>query len=127
MAINDNWPCPWPWTTNIGTVGTCGHGALPGSPCFYCQHPAVGLAPQTFTLGGWQCPGCSRCYSPTTVQCAYCGPPQNATGGNAGAEAVERPAIGACPCQPSAEGGLCGCGEDGDEPAGPCTSAHCSC
>lgn len=23
---------------------------------------------------GWKCPGCSRCYSPNTSICGYCGP-----------------------------------------------------
>lgn len=25
-----------------------------------------------FSSQGWQCPGCQRCYSPSTIQCFFC-------------------------------------------------------
>lgn len=28
---------------------------------------------------GWMCPGCNRCYSPTTPQCFTCGQPTYTT------------------------------------------------
>lgn len=26
-----------------------------------------------FIQTGWQCPGCNRCFSPTTCMCLFCG------------------------------------------------------
>lgn len=73
MANGDLPPWMWATVTQVGTAGSCGHGAPPGWLCWYCQHPALGpAAPQAFQFGGWQCPGCSRCFSPAMTICPYC-------------------------------------------------------
>ena len=47
---------------------------------------------------GWQCPGCSRCFSPDVAQCGWCGPGQTVTTTTTN-------------CPPPLEGGMCGCPE----------------
>lgn len=115
MAFGDLYP-PYMWPTN--TVTHCGHGTPPGVSCWYCQHPATGLAPQTFSLGGWQCPGCRRGYNPAVLVCEHCGPKpaipaEDFTGG------PEHDL-----CVPVSEGGLC---DHDDQPQGCTGGRHCSC
>jgi hypothetical protein len=105
---------PWFPPSYGSTITTCNHGTPAGAPCFYCQHPVVGLAQPSFTLGGWACPGCGRCHSPSLLTCPWCGP--DATTADDSAPGDE--------CVPVSEGGLC---VPGSEP-GRCTGGrHCSC
>lgn len=54
----------------------CQHGMNPPSACFYCQHPAIGVAAVTFpgVPSGWKCPQCSRIYAPSVTECMNCVP-----------------------------------------------------
>jgi hypothetical protein len=95
------------------TTTACNHGTPAGAPCFYCQHPAIGLAQPSFTLGGWRCV-CGRGFSPAVTQCPYCGPDAATADGSMPGD----------DCVPVSEGGLCVPGSEQDR----CTGGrHCSC
>ena len=96
-----DWP-PWMW------------GAMP-----------QGQTAQTFTLGGWRCPGCQRCWSPSVLLCEFCVPDTQSTGpavhlGTAGGPGPEHDL-----CVPPSQGGLCEHAEEDEEV---CRGGrHCSC
>ena len=83
--------------------------------------------PQTVHFGGWACPGCGRCFSPSVTECPHCLP-----------EVLPGLPADCCPLQPGSgavafhrcptpkAGGLCGCDEDDDAPRD-CLRARCDC
>ena len=94
--------------------GSCLHGTPAGLHCYACSpHTSVmNPAGPTFQLGGWRCPSCQRCHSPSLLTCPYCGP----------GTATHEPGGD---CVPVAEGGMCDHG-DGEEEV--CRGGrHCSC
>lgn len=50
---------------------------------------------------GWECPRCSRCYSPFVPACFHCGPGITTAGG---ANAIPCPGCGKDPCDHSSTG-----------------------
>jgi hypothetical protein len=122
MPANSGW---W-WQApggGISTVPSCPHGSY-GAYCHQCQNPAL-FSPSspfytTYQLGGWKCPGCGRCWSPAVTQCAPCAPPAAAAGSVS-------PEPFSDLCQPSAEGGMCGCDDSEDQPSACMGGRHCSC
>ena len=59
------------------------------------EYPAGRGRPQA--TSGWQCPGCSRCFSPAVRECSHCGPQ------------FTLPA--ATGCGAPGDGGMCSCDE----------------
>jgi hypothetical protein len=102
---------------SYGNAGnSCYHGTLSGATCWSCRYPSHATSPAqlTFTLGGWACPGCGRCHSPSLLTCPWCGPDATTADGSTPGDE----------CVPASEGGLC---VPGSEP-GRCTGGrHCSC
>ena len=99
---------------------TCQHGTPLGHNCQWCRPPATTGRPLTVQLGGWRCPGCGTCWSPSVLACHHC-PQQTPVGIGEGFTAEPVSDL----CVTPTEGGLCGCGEDDGEDEGPCTKLHC--
>jgi hypothetical protein len=102
MASGDR---PWPQPPWPGAVWSDALGWVPG-PVTYAATWFGGEYPggrgKVTPVSGWQCPGCSRCFSPTVRECSHCGPTLRdriASAGNA--------------CHPPREGGTCSCEEGG--------------